>query len=151
MYKVVTEQKVPKSLDEVWDFFSNPQNLSKVTPEGVGFKMLGNPEPAMYVGMVIRYQIAPILGIPLDWATEITHIEHKKYFVDHQIIGPYKIWHHQHHFEEIAGGVLIRDIVHYALPLGPLGKLVHPLLVKPKLDEIFGFREAGVKKVLGAM
>jgi len=84
--------------------------------------------------------VRPLLNIPLKWITEITHVKHQQYFVDEQRKGPYKIWHHEHHFREVEGGVEMTDIVSYELPYGILGKLAHPILVKKKLNQIFAYR-----------
>lgn len=89
------------------------------------------------------------MGIKMTWATEITQVAPLKYFVDEQRLGPYKIWHHEHHFEEVEGGTLITDIIHYALPGGFVGRWFHPLLVQPKLKEIFIFRANRVKELFG--
>jgi ligand-binding SRPBCC domain-containing protein len=149
MYCIKTVLQVKSDLKTVWDFYSTPSNLSQVTPDNIGFKMLSELPESMYVGMVLRYRISPIARIPMQWATEITHIEPYKYFVDHQLEGPYKIWHHQHHFREIEGGVEIEDIVHYALPLGPLGTLAHHLFVKKQIQSIFQHREQTTNKIFG--
>lgn len=150
MYHIKSTQIFPATLDEVWKFFSTPSNLEAVTPKGIGFQILSELPDQMYVGMILRYRVAPILGIPVNWATEITHIEPKKYFVDHQLEGPFKIWHHQHHFETVAGGVQVTDIVHYAPPLGLLGQLAHPLVVKGKLTTIFEHRKKALTEVFGS-
>ena len=103
----------------------------------------------MYSGMIIKYKVSPILNIQMTWVTEITHVEHEKYFVDEQRVGPYSVWHHQHHFEKVDGGVKMTDIVHYKLPLGFLGKLVEPLIVRPKLEQIFNYRTQVISEVFG--
>jgi ligand-binding SRPBCC domain-containing protein len=150
MFHIKTEQKFPIGLEEAWKFFSTPSNLEAVTPQGIGFKILSELPDEMYVGMILRYKVAPILGIPVNWATEITHITPYQYFVDHQLEGPFKTWHHQHHFKAIPGGVLVTDIVHYALPLGIVGKWAHPLVVQQKLNEIFAFRKKSLTNVFGS-
>lgn len=94
----------------------------------------------MYEGMLIEYTIKPMLNIPLNWVTEITHISDKKYFVDEQRFGPYSMWHHEHHFEEIDNGVKMIDKLTYALPLGPLGQIAHAMFVGSKVKEIFNHR-----------
>ena len=121
--------------------FSNPANLQKITPNDLGFKILSKHHGAkMYPGQIIEYKVKPVLGIPIYWMTEITHVKDKEFFVDEQRVGPYKIWHHEHHFKAVAGGVEMTDIVTYVLPLGILGRLVHPFLVRPKLEQIFAYR-----------
>lgn len=103
----------------------------------------------MYPGQVITYRVKPLFGIPLFWLTEITHVVEGRFFVDEQRFGPYSLWHHQHHFREIDGGVEMTDIVHYKLPLGPLGRLANALFVRRQLDGIFRFRYQKVEEVFG--
>ncbi len=151
MYKIEQAQRVPISKNEAWNFFSNPANLQAVTPDDIGFSFKGTLPEKMYEGLVISYTVAPLLGIKLNWSTEITAIEHGAYFVDHQLTGPYSIWHHQHFFKEIEGGTELIDIVHYQLPLGILGRLAHPILVKNKLKEIFAFRKNAIEQKFGKL
>lgn len=140
MYKIEREQFLPISLSEAWDFFSSPNNLAKITPAELGFVVHGNVPERMYPGLFIQYTVSPLLGIPMRWVTEITHVREGEYFVDEQRVGPYAIWHHEHFFTEVEGGVLMRDVVHYKVPLGILGRLAHPLIVRPKLEQIFSYR-----------
>ena len=140
MYQLKRTQFVKTDLATCWDFFSSPNNLNKITPKEMGFDVLTEGVENMYEGLMIEYKVRPLLNIPLRWITEITHVTHQQYFVDEQRKGPYKIWHHEHHFKEVQGGVEMTDIVSYELPFGILGKMVHPLLVKKKLDQIFAYR-----------
>ena len=104
----------------------------------------------MYPGQFIVYSITPFLGLPTTWATEITHIQPLVYFVDEQRFGPYSLWHHQHHFREIAGGVEMTDIVHIRIPFWIIGDLAYAILVKSKLREIFSYRYKKAEEVFGA-
>ena len=140
MYQLKRTQFVKTDLATCWDFFSSPNNLNKITPKEMGFDVLTEGVENMYEGLMIEYKVRPLLNIPLRWITEITHVKYQQYFVDEQRKGPYKIWHHEHHFKEVQGGVEMTDIVSYELPFGILGKMVHPLLVKKKLDQIFAYR-----------
>lgn len=140
MYQLKRTQIVKTDLQTCWDFFSSPSNLQKITPPSMGFDVLVDVPNNMYEGMMIEYRVRPLLSIPLKWITEITHVKPLQYFVDEQRKGPYKIWHHEHHFREIPEGVEMTDIVSYELPLGFLGKMAHPILVKSKLEEIFAYR-----------
>jgi len=152
MHNLQSTIKLPISLDEAWNFFSDPRNLQKITPSDMGFTITSNFfKDEMYEGMIITYKVSPLLGIKMDWMTEITHVKHKEFFVDEQRIGPYKIWHHQHHFKAIDGGVEMTDIIDYAVPLGPLGKMVEPFLVRPKLKEIFDFRTKKMEELFGLL
>jgi len=99
-----------------------------------------DPAPHIYPGQIITYKVSPLLRIPLFWMTEITHVQEQQFFVDEQRKGPYRLWHHQHLFEQTAEGVLMTDIVHYELPFGFIGEMAHALFVKSQLDDIFEFR-----------
>lgn len=149
MYRIERTQVLPISLEEAWAFFSSPQNLAKITPKELGFVVHGNVPEVMYPGLFIEYTVSPLLGIPMRWVTEITHVREGLYFVDEQRVGPYSIWHHEHFFETVPGGVKMTDIVHYQVPLGLLGRLVHPWLVRPKLEQIFSFRWAANERMFG--
>lgn len=149
MHQLKATQNLPISLEEAWDFFSSPHNLSVITPEYLDFVIKSELPEKMHPGMMIVYTVRPLLSIPLTWVTEITHVENLKFFVDEQRVGPYKIWHHQHHFRSVSGGVEMSDVVDYKLPLGALGKIFHPFLVQPKLEEIFAFRRDKLKEIFG--
>ena len=150
VYSIKTIQKIPISLDTAWDFFSKPDNLKEITPDNLGFNIISKHHGTnMYPGQIIEYKVSPILGIPLYWMTEITHVEDKKYFVDEQRYGPYSMWHHQHHFKAIDGGVEMTDIVHYKLPLWILGDIANTIMVKAQLKGIFNFRYKAVDDKFG--
>lgn len=150
VYVHEVEHLLSISLDEAWDFFSSPHNLKDITPEHLDFKITNNSgQGKMYPGMLITYIVKPVLGIPMRWCTEITHVEDKKYFVDEQRFGPYSMWHHEHHFEEVDGGVMMRDKVSYAIPLGPIGQLANALFVGKEVRGIFEYREKVCDKIFG--
>jgi ligand-binding SRPBCC domain-containing protein len=150
VYSFKTVQQIPISLNEAWNYFSNPNNLETITPDNISFKTISEYHgDTMYAGQVIEYRMSPLLGIPLYWMTEITHIEDKKYFVDEQRFGPYSLWHHQHHFKTIEGGVEMTDIVHYKLPLWFLGDIANALFVKKQLKGIFDYRFKKVEELFG--
>ncbi len=140
---------IPITLNEAWDFFSNPANLTKITPPRLGFKITSEAPGRIYPGLILIYTVTPFFGLPVRWVTEITHVEEPEYFVDDQRLGPYEFWHHEHHFREISGGVEVRDLVHYALPLGLVGDIAHELLVKRQLREIFDFRRGYLESEFG--
>ena len=149
-HSIKTVQKIPVSLDEAWAFFSNPANLQAITPEGMGFTVISKHHgEVMYAGQLIEYTVKPVAGIPLYWMTEITQVKDRAYFIDEQRFGPYSLWHHQHHFREIPGGVEMTDIIHYKNPLGFLGRMANTLFVKNKLKDIFDFRFKKVEEVFG--
>lgn len=143
-------QILPISLERAWDFFSDPGNLAQITPPGMGFHILSaHRPPRMYAGQLIEYTVSPVLGIPMYWMTEITHVVEGKYFIDEQRFGPYALWHHQHHFRPVEGGVEMTDIVHYKIPLGLFGILADRLFVRRKLDDIFNYRYKKVEEIFG--
>jgi ligand-binding SRPBCC domain-containing protein len=150
VYSLKTVQKIPVSLNEAWQFFSSPANLQAITPKDMGFEIISQHHgTAMYAGQIIEYKVRPLPGIPVYWMTEITHVEDKKYFVDEQRFGPYSLWHHQHHFKEIDGGVEMTDIVHYKIRYWVLGDIANALFVKKKLGTIFSYRFNKVEALFG--
>lgn len=147
IYTLEVEQFLKLSLAEAWDFFSSPGNLSKITPEQMGFRITSGIPGKMYEGQIITYKVSPFSGIRTNWVTEITQVSEGHYFVDEQRFGPYRMWHHVHLFEEQNGGVLMTDRVSYKLPFGFLGRIAHSLFVKNQLKQIFTFREAYLSKM----
>ncbi len=150
VYSIKTVQRIPISLEKAWDFFSKPANLKEITPDNLGFTIVSKHHgERMYPGQIIEYTVRPIAGIPLYWMTEITHVSEQQYFVDEQRYGPYSMWHHQHHFKAIEGGVEMTDIVHYKLPLWFLGDIANTIMVKSQLKGIFNYRYKAVDDKFG--
>lgn len=149
IYTLHKKQQLPITLDKAWEFLSNPKNLKVITPDYMSFNIVSKIDRPLYTGQIIQYIVTPLLGIKTKWVSEITHIEEKKYFVDEQMYGPYSLWHHKHFVKEIDGGVELEDIIDYKVPLGFLGQLVHPFLVKPKLEEIFNYRQEKLEALFG--
>ncbi|MEY3844376.1 MAG: hypothetical protein RL293_798 [Bacteroidota bacterium] len=147
MYQLKSTQFIPASIETCWDYFSSPNNLKEITPKNMGFIIKTDLPGKMYEGMMIEYIVTPLLGIPMNWITEIKAVKEGVFFIDEQRKGPYKIWHHEHHFKEVDGGVEMTDIVSYEVPFGILGKLVHPLIVRPKLEQIFKYRTKRVDEI----
>lgn len=142
-------QIVRSDINTCWDFFSDPANLTLITPPEMNFVIrFPNPVPKMYEGMIIQYSVSPLFNIPMEWITEISHIAEPFYFVDNQIKGPYALWHHQHFFEEVQDGVKISDIVTYSLPFGILGRAIAGNFVKRKVEGIFEHRRRAIEKVM---
>lgn len=151
VYRLYSRQRVPAALPDVWAFFSDANNLLAVTPPHLNLKVTnGVYGESVYAGQVMTYIVKPLLGIPLGWMTEITHVAPLQYFVDEQRKGPYKLWHHQHHFKAVEGGVEMVDVVHYRLPFGPLGQLANRLVVKKELEKIFAYRYRKIAALFGA-
>lgn len=149
-YILKRTQKLPISLAEAWEFFSQPKNLGEITPAYMNFKTLSDSfSDKVYAGQIITYKVSPVLGIPLFWMTEITHLKEQEYFIDEQRFGPYALWHHLHRFEETSDGVIMTDVVNYKLPLGIFGSLAHKLFVKRQVEEIFSYREQILEQKFG--
>ena len=143
--KLERQQTIPITLVEAWSFFGHPENLAAITPPSLGFRVTSPSQVDMYSGMIITYTVSPLLGLALPWVTEITHCREPYFFVDEQRLGPYRFWHHQHHFREVAEGVEVRDLVHYLLPFGLLGRVALGL-VRRRLAAIFDYRREAVQQ-----
>lgn len=140
-YQLKHAQQVNASISDVWDFISSPKNLKVITPPEMDFRITsGNGEQPIYPGMIITYKVKPMLGIPVNWMTEITQVKDHEFFIDEQRMGPYTMWHHQHIITPNKNGVLMNDIVTYIPPFGPLGTIAQHLIIKSKLKSIFEHR-----------
>lgn len=151
LHRLEQRQALPISLEEAWDFFSNPKNLDEITPDEVGFEITHCPEGRMYEGEIISYRvkIAPMVWV--RWVTEIKAVEELVSFVDEQRAGPYKFWHHRHFFEEIPGGVLMTDLVNYSVGMGFIGEVAHNVFVRQQLKSIFEGRRSFLAKRFGEL
>ena len=148
VYTLISEQIISAPLQEVWEFFTHPKNLDSITPSDMKFTITNNPGDKTYSGQIITYQIGILPLVRSNWITEITHLVDKKFFVDEQRFGPYSLWHHEHHFEELSDGkVKMTDIVNYKLPLGILGKLFAGNSIKIRLISIFSYRFLKIEKL----
>lgn len=149
IYTLEVKQILNISLAEAWDFFSSPGNLAKITPQHMDFIITSGTPAKMHPGQIISYKVAPFPGFKTNWVTEITHVSEGRFFVDEQRFGPYRMWHHEHHFEIQEKGVLMTDRVSYKLPFGIFGRIAHALFVKEQLKQIFSYRIAVMEKELG--
>ena len=140
MVKLKQEQFLPISLEVAWKFFATPKNLNEITPDNMVFEIKSKLPETMYAGLLINYRLKPMLNIPINWCTEITHIKENEYFVDEQRKGPYRIWHHEHHFKAVDGGVVMTDILHYDIGKSVFGWLAGKLFVEKKVKRIFEYR-----------
>lgn len=148
VYSLRRQQKIFAPMENVWDFFSSAKNLAVLTPSYMHFTILTGDLPAhIYPGQIITYKISPILGIPLFWMTEITHIDKHVSFIDEQRTGPYKIWHHEHHFAQQADHILMTDVVYYQLPGLFIGTLAHKLFIHKQLKAIFDYRHQKIEQL----
>jgi ligand-binding SRPBCC domain-containing protein len=141
------EQFIPGKPERIWNFFTDPANLKTITPPYMGFDIKSGADERMFEGQVISYTVRPFPGIPLNWITEITHVEAGVYFIDEQRFGPYRFWHHRHRFEKAKGGVLMTDTVHYGLPVPIFQNLINDLIVRPRLEEIFSYRRKKIEEL----
>jgi ligand-binding SRPBCC domain-containing protein len=148
-------QRIPKSVDEVFTFFADARNLEAITPDWLRFRVATPGRIEMAPGTLIEYRLR-LHGLPIRWLTRIEVWEPGRRFVDMQVRGPYRLWHHTHSFEPAGDGTIVRDVVRYALPFGPLGELARRAFVERDLARIFDHRRrsvsvrlASVSKVLG--
>ena len=147
-YTLFFEQQVARPRPEVFDFFSRAENLEVLTPPWLNFKILDvKPQPVQQ-GTLINYSLR-VHGVPLRWTSEIIEWEPPHHFVDLQLRGPYKLWRHEHRFEERDGGTLISDTINLALPLGLLGQLAYKIKAKSDIEEIFTFRKEKIRALFG--
>jgi len=149
IFSIRQKQRLPILLDEAWSFFSDPKNLQEITPPEMRFQILSDVPDEIYPGLIIQYKVTAIAKISMNWTTEIVHVIPGKMFIDEQRFGPYKFWHHQHHFKEIEDGVEMEDLVHYGLPLGLLGRMAHTIDIRRRLYHIFAYREQVLEQMFG--
>lgn len=145
VHLLTRKQFIPISLQEAWPFFSTPRNLEAITPDFLNFRITSNVPDEIYSGLIITYKIAAVARIPMTWVTEIKHVESLYRFVDEQRIGPFQFWFHEHSFQPVNGGIEMIDIVHYQMPWGWLGELVHSVFIRRRLNAIFDFRRAYIE------
>jgi ligand-binding SRPBCC domain-containing protein len=147
IHRLEREQYLDHPLVDVFAFFAEAHNLERITPPWLSFQVL-TPDPIeMRVGTLIDYRLR-VHGLPLRWTSRIEDWEPGRRFVDRQLRGPYGLWHHRHTFAESGQGTVVRDEVDYALPLGVLGDLAHPLFVRRDLERIFTYRHQAVPELL---
>jgi ligand-binding SRPBCC domain-containing protein len=149
VYRISDEIIINAPIAQVWAFFSNPLNLEKITPPEMKLKYLFQPEEeSVYPGMLLAYKVSPVAGIPVEWITEITAVDHEKRFVDEQRKGPFAMWHHIHEFESLGENkTLARDLVYYRIPLGILGRIAHGLFVGRQVKEMFVHRRSSLSGI----
>jgi ligand-binding SRPBCC domain-containing protein len=150
IHRLIHETKINAPLEVVWEFFSTPENLAFLTPDKMNMRITSGKLPDhVYPGQIITYKVSPLFGFAMNWMTEITHVVPGKFFVDEQKRGPFKMWHHQHHFEAVDGGVMMKDIVHYEVPFWILGSIAHALIVKKDIEDIFEYRQGKIEERFG--
>jgi len=148
LFQLHSKQPLPISKDVAWEFLSNPNNLSTITPDHMGFNILVGADRPMFPGQIIQYKVSPFPGYVTKWVTEITHMQQGAYFVDEQRFGPYSLWHHKHFINPISDGVEMEDIIDLKLPYGIFGQLGYPL-IKSQLVKIFEYRAQKLHELFG--
>ena len=150
--KLVYTQKIPAGIEEVWDFFTNPQNLVHITPKEMHMKITNKDDiGSLYKGMIISYELSPFFDFPVRWSTEIQHVDKPREFADEQKSGPYEFWRHKHLFREVPEGVEMTDIIEYKIPLGFIGEMLNQFLVHNRLEYIFAYRYRKIEEIFGEM
>jgi ligand-binding SRPBCC domain-containing protein len=144
---LLREQVLHGAPRDVFEFYADAANLERITPAWLAFRIVTSPPIEMAPGTLIEYRLE-LHRVPIRWLTRIETWEPGQRFVDVQVEGPYRLWHHTHTFEPHRDGTLVRDRVRYALPFGALGELAHRLFVRRDLERIFDFRHASVSKVM---
>lgn len=150
LFVLEREKLLHVHVDDAWEFFSNPLNLKLITPPELGLVITSGNNGEIYPGMIITYELNIISFFKSVWATEITHVNKPRFFVDEQKVGPYSFWHHKHFFKQVDSGTVVKDIVHYSLPFGPLGKLLNRYYIKQNLDDIFDYRETVLDRIFSS-
>ncbi len=142
----VRYQYVKIPVERLFPFFATPENLQKLTPDFLNFKILNSSDKSIKKGTEINYQIT-LKGFPMKWKTLITQWQENKQFADLQKSGPYRFWHHTHLFHPYKDGTIIEDRIVYRVPLGPLGELVKPMVLKD-IGKIFSYRKDVLEKMI---
>jgi ligand-binding SRPBCC domain-containing protein len=146
-------QTVPGDPSHIWAFFANPLNLSLITPPYMRFRTLTDltlfPH-RIYPGQLIEYRLRPLPLYSVRWVTEIMLVDEGSCFIDEQRSGPYRLWHHEHYFRPVAGGVEMTDIVNYEVPFGWIGRLANALFVRRQVEGIFDYRYREIEKLFPA-
>ncbi|WP_420551651.1 SRPBCC family protein [Tenacibaculum aiptasiae] len=148
IYTLTTVQVLDVSLEKAWSFFSAPQNLEKITPSHMGFQITSEVDKKAYAGQIITYKVGILPGLKSSWVTEITQVKDEQFFIDEQRFGPYKMWHHEHWFEELSEGkTLMKDKISYKIPFGFLGHIAQSVFIKRQLKNIFEHRYSTLEKL----
>ena len=151
VHSLSQKQVVPISIQKAWEFFSSPRNLEKMTPPKMGFKIVSLPSEILYEGEIIQYSVKAMPGIWLPWVSEIKSVKEGESFVDDQVSGPFKFWHHRHSFQEVEGGTLVEDLIHYSVGFGVFGEIARALVVKKQLENMFSHRRTVLEEKFGVL
>ena len=151
VYSLSQEQKIPVPIDQAWEFFSSPRNLEAMTPPKMGFKIVSLPSEILYEGEIIEYSVKVLPGVWIPWVSEIKALQTGKSFVDDQISGPFKFWHHRHSFEETSGGTVVKDLIHYSVGFSFFGEIARVLVVTNQLEKMFKHRRLVLDEKFGKL
>lgn len=135
------------SIDQAWEFISNPRNLARITPPSLDFRIVSDVPERVHEGLVIEYRVKPLLGIPVKWVSVINNIQEPYMFTDEQLKGPYSYWKHTHILKEGPGGVWMEDKIMYQPPLDGIFPWTNDRVVLPQLKKIFDFRAQTLKSL----
>jgi len=151
MHHLYRKQEITASIDKTWEFFTDPANLKRITPDFMGFDIQSfSGQRDIHAGQIITYKVRPILNIPLQWVTEITHVRQPYFFVDEQRWGPFLFWHHKHYQQPTTdGNVELIDSVHYKVFYGFAGNLINQWVVRKRLEHIFDYRTKVIGEIFG--
>lgn len=149
IYQLYRQQTLNMTVQDAWSFFSSPYHLNDITPDFFHVTITSKVPEKIYAGLLISYQMKAVFGIPMNWLSEISHCDEPKRFVYEQRIGPFKFWSHEVCLTEQQNGILLEDIMFYAMPLGWLGQLINRALIADKLERIFDTRHAYLQHKFG--
>jgi ligand-binding SRPBCC domain-containing protein len=151
VFTIERRQRLKVSREEAYRFISNPALMGGIIPADLGLQVLNHIPDRVYEGLLLHYRLKPLFGVPVHWLGEITYCDEPSRFVDEQRLGPFAFWHHEHRLREIPGGVEMSDLIHYAVPFGPLGSVVNTLVLGPRLRRIFDYRESALARKFGSL
>ncbi len=149
--RIQTVQRLPIQLEEAWDFFTSPKNLSLITPHWLDYRINLDPPEYLHPGTIISASIRPVPVISTSWISEITHIRPPQFYITEQRFGPFKMWHHEHHFRAIDEGVEIEDIIMYGMHFGMIGSFVHNIYLRKRLHDVFSYRAQALEQRFGSV
>lgn len=149
VHSLSQEQTIPIPINQAWEFFSSPRNLEAMTPPEMGFRIVSLPSEILYEGEIIEYSVKVLPGFWIPWVSEIKALRKGESFVDDQISGPFKFWHHRHSFEETSGGTIVKDLIHYSVGFSIFGEVARALVVKNQLAKMFEHRRLVLDEKFG--
>ena len=140
IHQLYRRQELRMTVQQAWEFFSSPHNLNDITPPFFHVEITSKVPDKIYAGLMISYRMKAVFGLPMAWLSEVCHCDELKRFVYQQRVGPFKFWSHEVCLTEIEGGIMLEDIMFYAMPFGWLGEFLHRWLIADKLKQIFDTR-----------